>query len=695
MTSLHRPAWAVLPLCAALPLWAQTEAGPADAAAARSLPGVVVTGRQSDDASTLTQPDTATARRRISQTPGGAAVLDAADYSEGRVATLADALGRATGVFVQPRFGAEEARLSIRGSGLQRTFHGRGIKLMQDGVPLNLADGSFDFQAVEALSARHVEVWRGANALAYGASTLGGAINFVSPNGYNAEPWRVRAETGSFGYGRAQVSTGGVHGAADHYLSVSGFRQDGFRDHAKQDSRRASANLGYRLTPELETRVYLGYVHSDSELPGALTKAQLNDDPRQAQPASISADQRRDIRWTRASSKTVYRTGGHQLELFLYAADKRLHHPIFQVLDQQSRDYGAELRYELQGTLAGRPNRLALGLSSSVGKTDEDRYVNVGGASGALTNRSEQKARNVEFHIENQHEIVPRWTAVTAWQGVRSMRRLADRHMPAQDPADEGFEMHYRGSNPKLGLRWDVSPRQQAYANLSRSFEPPSFGELSGGLRPTLNDAQRATTLEVGTRGTTADVEWDVSFYEAHVRDELLQLATNTLGASQTVNAPRTLHRGLELGLKGAGWRSAAGRVEWWLTGLWNDFRFRDDPQYGNRRLPGVPRYSARAQLGYRLAGGTLLAVAAEGASAYPVDFTGSFSADRYAVWGLKASGEWHAAGLSWFVEGRNLSNRSYAATTQVVRDTRGADSAQFLPGDGRSLFAGIDWRFN
>ena len=86
--------------------------------------------------------------------PGGATLVDAQSYKNGRSSTLQDALGMATGVFVQLRFGSEEARLSIRGSGLQRTFHGRGLLLLQDGVPVNLADGSFDFQAIEPESVR-------------------------------------------------------------------------------------------------------------------------------------------------------------------------------------------------------------------------------------------------------------------------------------------------------------------------------------------------------------------------------------------------------------------------------------------------------------------------------------------------------------------------------------------------------------
>ena len=105
------------------------------------------------------------ARSSAQQTPGGVTVIDSDTYKRGRATTLKDALDYAPGVFVQPRFGAEEARISIRGSGIQRTFHGRGLKLMQDGVPVNLADGGFDFQAIDPLTAKSVEVYPGANAL--------------------------------------------------------------------------------------------------------------------------------------------------------------------------------------------------------------------------------------------------------------------------------------------------------------------------------------------------------------------------------------------------------------------------------------------------------------------------------------------------------------------------------------------------
>lgn len=693
-------AWALAPLCAAASA-AFGQAPPELPALELALdtPQVEITGRKNPDQSTLTQPDLPTARRRIEQTAGGVGIVDAERYAGGRVATLQDALGSATGVLVQPRFGAEEARLSIRGSGLQRTFHGRGLKLMQDGVPLNLADGSFDFQAVDALSARYVEVWRGANALQYGAGNLGGAINFVSPNGYNSDLLRARVEAGREGYRRAQLSGGSVAGAFDYYVSTGLFRQDGFRDHARQDTRRSFANLGWLLSPRLETRFYLGHVDSVSELPGSITKAQLNQDPRAANPGNVAGDQHRDIYWTRVSNKTVFRPDAQQrFELFTYVSDKSLHHPIFQVIEQQNRDAGLEARYVLDAEFAGQRHQLTLGLAPSRGRTDEDRFVNVNGQHGARTNANRQTATNLEAYAEDQWSVRPDLAVIGGVQWARATRRLDDRFIAgtAADPVSESFDQRYTAWNPKLGLRWDAAADVQLFANVSRSFEPPSFSELAGGLRPTLNGAQRATTLELGTRGRSTWLDWDVVVYASRVTDELLQVATNSLGANITVNAPRTRHRGLELGLGGRGPGTEHGRLEWHLSGLVNDFRFRNDMRFGNNRLPGVPKYAARAQAGWRFANGLLLQAGVEAASATPIDFANSFGADRYAVWGLRASGRlpgWPA--LSWFIDGRNLSDRKYAATTGVVRSASGADTAQFFPGDGRTVYAGLDWRFN
>lgn len=183
------------------------------------LPPVTVTASKIERP--LTVASEAQARLALSRVPGGTDIISAEAYKTGRVATLQDALGYSPGVYVQSRFGSEEARLSIRGSGLQRTFHLRGIKLLQDGVPVNQADGGADFQVLDPLTLQYTEVYRGANALQYGGTTLGGAIHFVSPTGYDAPLLQGRFEAGSFNYLREQVSSGAVVGPLDYYLSLS------------------------------------------------------------------------------------------------------------------------------------------------------------------------------------------------------------------------------------------------------------------------------------------------------------------------------------------------------------------------------------------------------------------------------------------------------------------------------------------
>ncbi|MCZ8131661.1 MAG: TonB-dependent receptor plug domain-containing protein, partial [Steroidobacteraceae bacterium] len=254
----------------------------AQAAADAVPPSVTVTAKRLSP----TAPGEVAAREEAARVAGGANVVGLAEYADGRASTLVDVFRLAPGVFAQSRFGAEEARLSIRGSGLQRTFHMRGIWLLQDGVPLTLADGGGDFQGIEPLALAYTEVLRGANARQYGAATLGGSINFVSPTGRDGGLFRPRAEFGSFGYRRALLRGGDASERMDWAGSLAGYAQDGYRDWSEQRNLRAFGNVGLRLRDDLETRFYVAAVDTDSQLPGSLTRAQLAANPRQASAGS-------------------------------------------------------------------------------------------------------------------------------------------------------------------------------------------------------------------------------------------------------------------------------------------------------------------------------------------------------------------------------------------------------------------------
>ncbi len=631
--------------------------------------------------------DIAQARERVDERAGATALVDGDSYRDGRVGNLADALGHAPGVFVQPRFGAEEARLSIRGSGLQRTFHGRGIVVLQDGVPLNLADGSFDFQAIEPLAARYIRVWRGANALEAGTATLGGAIDFVSPTGYDAPTLDLRIEGGSFGTRRAQAALAGAGERADGYLSLTSASQAGFRAHSKQENTRLFGNAGWRFGDDLDARVYFTHVDTRSELPGNLTLAEAFGEPTLAAPASVMQDQRRDFRLDRVAGKLAWSPSeGTSATLSLFHSVKSLHHPIFQVLDQDSRDDGIDLRWRSEGSPGGRRNVLIAGLAHARGSLDDVRHANIGGERGVPTNHFDQHAANTSAYVEDQAWLAPRWVLVLGAQAVRSTRRSRD--LQVDGGRDESFDVSYASFSPRIGLRFDAGARTQWFANLSRSAEPPSFGELSGGPDVTPVDQQRATSAELGMRTQRETLSLDIAVYRARVEGELLALNDADGNPLGTVNAGHTLHQGVEFG---AEWAFAR---DWRLSAnyLYNDLRFERDPVYRDNALAGVPQQQLRAALRWERGARFHIEPNVEWVpQGWYVDHADTFRAPGYATFGLKLGGE-AGAGWRWFADLRNLGDRRWIAGTNVVADAGGRDGRNFLPGDGRSVYVGLEW---
>ena len=638
------------------------------------------------DRITPTAPGEGVARAEAARVPGGADVVGADEYANGRASTLTDVFAFAPGVFAQSRFGAEEARLSIRGSGLQRTFHMRGIYLLQDGVPITLADGSGDFQTVEPLALAYTEVRRGANAMEYGGTTLGGSINFISPSGHDGNGIRPRLEGGSFGYGRALVTVGDTFKGGDYFASLSAYQQDGYRDWSQQKNQRFFGNAAFELGDRAESRFFVSALSSDSQLPGSITKAQLEASPGQANATSLAGRQQRNYDLYRLANRTAFDLDSGVLELSAGYSYKDLFHPIFQVLQQRSNDYNAGIRYITSQSLAGHANRLVFGATPSWNRVSDDRFVNVAGARGAPTAASDQRSRNLTAYAEDQLDVRAGWTLVAGAQWTDSERRYNDHFL---SDGNQSLDASYARVSPKLGFLWQVARDWTVYGNLSDSFEPPSFGELTGGPGVNLLDAQTARTLEVGTRGNIARVQWDISAYSARVHDELLGLNGPGGQPLGTVNAPRTLHQGLEAGAQVAITQS----VSWRSSYLWSRFRFESNASYGDNALPGIPEHFYRGELTWTPVRGYFVTLNTEWSPRrYAVDMAHTLFADPYALVGLKV-GHNEDVGFSWFVDGRNLANRHYAATTGVIADARGLDAAQFLPGDGRAVYAGISWK--
>ncbi|WP_395674570.1 TonB-dependent receptor family protein [Phenylobacterium sp.] len=674
MSSLKPLARALAGALAACPGIAAAEAAPP------VLDSVIVTARANPEE----PPVVGAARTRLSETPGAVSVISAESYERRLALALDDVLRDAPGVYAQKKWGGD-IRISIRGSGLGNANHNRGLLLAQDGVPLNEADGYGDSQAVDPLIARYVEVHRGGNALRFGGSLLGGAINVVTPTGADAGfANRVRIDAGAFGLVRQHVAVARQVGDWDLYLAGTNQTGQGWRPQSQQNLQFATLNLGRGFANGGEARLTISGANIDQEIPGALTRAQFDADPRQPAPASYANDQARDVRNLRALLRVRWPLAeGLSVEAAGYAVWKDLDHPIFQVIDQQSRNYGGFLRLDWDGELGGRRADAYAGVWAREGDLDSNFYLNVKGARGRRMSTSLQNARALDAFAEGRVFVTPALALVAGgtWgRAERDYRSFAIAGTPAFDLA---ASRTYSWFAPRIGLLWQAPGGEQVFANLTRSVEPPNFSALSPSNQGLADiDAQSAWTWEIGTRGRRGALAWDVSAYRAELRNELLLYATTANGPAITFNADDTVHQGLEAALD---WTVGPLRLR--QTYTWSDFRGE------GKRLPVVPEHFYRAELRYQHPGGAFVAPSLEWSpSGVWSDFANTDKADGYVLVNLNAGFELRG-GVAVFVEARNLADRRYISNVQP-QITTGAGSAAYWPGDGRSIFGGVKWDF-
>jgi iron complex outermembrane receptor protein len=629
------------------------------------------------------------AEAQASKTPGGADVVTHAEYADRSPVSLRDTLAFSPGVYTQPRFG-QEVRISIRGSGLSRGFHMRGLTLLQDGVPINLADDNGDFQELEPIFFDHLAVYRGANALRFGSGTLGGAINGVTPTGKDAPGLYLRGDLGSIDMQRGLVAYGGAAGPIDFWAAVSADRSDGDRQHAKRDSLRFHGNIGLALSDVVATRFYASVNSLDQELPGALTAAVALSKPKTG---NFAGDQARDIDSIRLQNRTTFDFGATTLAVGAFFNGKELFHPIFQVIDQDSSDYGGFARLEHE---AG-PFSFTVGGEIRRGSTHARQFANVGGKRGVRVFDAQQDARTASIYGEVRFQPVQQVTLIAGAiyaDGFRK-RRVSFSATPTQDG-----RIAFGEFSPKFGVLFEPATDIQIYANYSRSAELPGFGEVFqtvsgvstfiGAIRP-----QRAWTAEIGTRGKTdlgnaGRLSWDVSLYRATLKGEMLQYSVNVNAGipAATFNADRTLHQGIEAGL-------SLEPAEWLrLRQIWqySQFRFRDDAVFGNNRLPVVPGHVLRSEV--RIGRDALhvapnLEWVPQGAWA---DYSNTARAKGYALIGMTA-GATVTEGIDVFVDARNLTGKKAIGDISAVLAATAA-SAIYYPVERRAVYGGFRARF-
>ncbi len=693
----------------------------------------------------------------LARRPASTVLVEEKDIVESRQLNLYDVLQFAPGVLYRSRFGADEGQFQIRGTALRNNFHHRGVNILINGIYFGDADGFSDFESIELMAYQRIEIYKGANALRYGANSIGGAINFVPRTGYQASMLQLRAEAGSWGLVMGQVSSGKVtepfkighmDSTMDYYISLSGNRQDGFQSNAQQARERINANFGLQLGTHQEIRAYFLQANVAERIPGSLTNMQLFDNPRQvggqtpgAGPASgnFFACNLNNQVCNYGRYYQIYRIGvayhnefapRQFFEIIPYYSYQYLDHPIFQTIKQDNNNVGGELRYVNSNSLFGFNNSVVFGLQTRYLDQHQQRFVNINGNNGSITNDALLKAFYFGLYGEEQVDVNEKFTLVAGFRFDDSTRYGSiTNYFPVGPPVQTAPSApgpttdplrNFNHLSPKFGFVYRTTTTTQLYFNASQAYEAPLNLELTSAFNPNGSpnttgfldlDAQSAWQFELGWRGATPNnrATWDFTVYDLEMRKEIL---TNVVNNSNTfMNANDTRHMGIEAGGTlvltrglfargpGAEYDTLSNRFAF----VWQRFIF-TQPVFGafntggptgliaqeGNKVAGAPEYNLSYELRYDHPSGWWVAPNIEWLMAgFYADYLNTYKNPAYFIINIRA-GYQITKNWSLYAQGYNLTNKTYAGAV-VVQDPfqRFANPSMLASG-----FAGFEYKF-
>jgi iron complex outermembrane receptor protein len=638
-------------------------------------------------------------------TPGAVSVIENKDIERGRAANAEDVLKLQPGIFAQATSGTGANKISIRGSGLNAFYQGYslGIKYLYDGMPVTGPGGTQE-DLLDMAAVNHTEVLYGANAFAYTALSLGGAINFVSNTGYTAPGNYARFEVGSYGYSKEQLSTGGVEGDTDYYVSVLHNQRDGYQDKTPNSGHDLVANVGHVFNPKLETRFYLRYREEELLNGSTLTKEQIKHDPT----ANNVYSGRKKNGTTLFGNKTTYTFDDDaKLEVGLSINN----YPLVNgwrysttPQDWRSRDTNITLRYLRNNDhLFGLTSNSTATFSNTVAQfADVKSYDRTTDALIQHTNYT--GSRDTVFALGNDLQLAEKWWLTTGVSLIQVDRRaeIEDTTLPNTSQFGNGVSYVETDVAPRIGLRYQITPDVQIYGNVSRSVDPPVTWQLGSTTPGYIRDVrpQKGTTAELGIRGSAGIFDGSLTVYRSWVQKEILNVvitqATSTADAlTAASNGSPTIHQGIEAGLGVQLWEGQSGdTVTLRQAFTVNDFFYRHDAVFGDNELPSMPREVYQAQLVYNQSQGYYAELNAQSVSSYYVDYANTLSAPSYTIFGAKLGYEAPSKRWNVFVDFRNLTNEHYATAANTTYDAKGKDSANFYVGDAFNVTTGVSFHF-
>lgn len=521
------------------------------------------------------EPVVVTATRQeeeILRIPSHITVITQEDIQQSAATNTGDLLRTEAGIWVTNTSGSSPTGILIDARGFNNGGgNGSRMLILIDGRRANQVDSSAtDWAAVPVESIERIEIVRGSSAALYGDNAIAGVINIITKKGGKEPSLDGSLETGSYDTWRRKLTLSGSSGALSYYLHGSHESTDGFRENSDYRASNYIGNFSDSISAFSTFHLRTSYLTNDRKLPGALTETELATEGRDG---SVTDDRGKNhqgqwdigfdsylsqYQWIELSGGQTLQSGGSTVT-FPGSG--------FTDLDSNSRSSAVFSKYRLTGSIAGRENRLMLGVDLLKERVTAESFNNYPDPLFPFvrTEVTTYDRKLMGIYAHEEFSIYPSLILTLSgrldWSEFEFSSTETD-HVSNTVTVSSGKRKFKDDGvpimgeplwSPKVGLTYLTSPSTSLFMTWSNSFRFPNRDELTGlfGITPQL-DPERATTYELGSQAQFREIhQASISVFRMKVEDEILFIppAVGEFAFGENRNIPEVQHEGVEMSI--------------------------------------------------------------------------------------------------------------------------------------------------
>jgi iron complex outermembrane receptor protein len=535
-------------------------------------------------------------RQEVRKVPANVTVITAQDIADSGATNLAEVLTGLDGLYVRSTTGnAAQAAVDMRGFG-ENGFGRTAVTL--DGRKLNRPDmASINWLEIPLGEIDRIEISRGAASVLYGDAAIAGTINIITKRGEGRPKGEVGLIAGSYGLNNERATaTGSVD---KFYYAVNGenLHTDGYRDRSKYTSSSGGTNLGYAFSDRLDVSIGATVNRTDNQLPGYLTRAELAQDRRQAQPGAQNDDARNDSVNTNLLIKSDLGESG-RFDLNLIWGTRKvttIWDLAFSYTTVRIDTIGATPKYVLDRKIFDRDNKLTVGVDYYYDSFDKDGFANA--QLTTKNNTAEIKRKSLGAYIRDDFNVLPELILTL---GARVERVDISGTFTDLQTSTTVFnaDKTHQGEAYEAALTYLLGEKSKAFIKYAKVFRIPFLDEQASyygfGTDAFLTDLEKETgnSYEGGVvLYPVKNVKLAATAYRIDMDGEIKWVATGPY-TGRNFNLDKTRHQGLEI--------SMAYELKKWFrltaNGTLQDVTFLEGTDSG-KQVPLVPAQMANGIL--------------------------------------------------------------------------------------------------